>query len=95
MFLYNKLLKVEYNANAFLIDEFRRIVFLVSTLLELIVCVNNSWWPRVLLYLAARLTTMSLDNIPEGSVSHINGQQIATTLITRMVQNKKMKATCE
>ena len=35
----------------------------VSVLLELVVRVNNSRWPRVLLYLAARLTTVSLDRV--------------------------------
>ena len=34
----------------------------MSALLELVVHVNNSRWPRVLLYLAARLTTVSLDD---------------------------------
>ena len=33
----------------------------MSALLELVVHVNNSRWPHVLLYLAARLTTVSLD----------------------------------
>ena len=35
----------------------------MSALLELVVHVNNSRWPRVLLYLAARLTTVSFDQI--------------------------------
>ena len=33
----------------------------MSVLLELVVCVNNSRGSHVLLYLAARLTTVSLD----------------------------------
>ena len=33
----------------------------MSALLELVVCVNNSRWPHVLLYLAAQLTTVSFD----------------------------------
>ena len=33
----------------------------MSALLELVIHVNNSRWPHALLYLAARLTTVSLD----------------------------------
>ena len=34
----------------------------MSALLELVIHVNNSQWPCVLLYLAAQLTTVSLDD---------------------------------
>ena len=41
--------------------DYHKSWYSLSVLLELLVCVNNSWWLCVLFYLVMQLTTMSLD----------------------------------